>query len=122
MPGWPGRAPHPMPGCLPARGFTLATHHPHAHMPLEDCCALPCTLFTTMVEREPLILGPGPLFLPQQMTYVKQLEEYEEAVMRKRLEEMPEGGEWEVQRLGKGWGGARWGGVGRVTRAWWRRF
>ena len=32
------------------------------------------------------------LLLLQQMTYVKQLEEYEEAVMRKRLEEMPEGG------------------------------
>ncbi len=29
----------------------------------------------------------------QQMTYVKQLEDYEEAVMRKRLEEMPEAGE-----------------------------
>lgn len=27
------------------------------------------------------------------MTYVKQLEDYEEAVMRKRLEEMPEAGE-----------------------------
>lgn len=26
----------------------------------------------------------------KQMTYVKQLEDYEEAVMRKRLEEMPE--------------------------------
>lgn len=26
------------------------------------------------------------------MTYVKQLEEYEEAVMRKRLEEMPDAG------------------------------
>ena len=26
------------------------------------------------------------------MTYVKQLDEYEQAVMRKRLEEMPEGG------------------------------
>jgi hypothetical protein len=26
----------------------------------------------------------------QEMTYVKQLEDYEEAVMKKRLEEMPE--------------------------------
>ncbi|PSC67626.1 hypothetical protein C2E20_8723 [Micractinium conductrix] len=32
----------------------------------------------------------------KQMTYVKQLEEYEEAVMRKRLEEMPEG---EIDRM-----------------------
>ncbi|KAI7837399.1 hypothetical protein COHA_008766 [Chlorella ohadii] len=32
----------------------------------------------------------------KQMTYVKQLEEYEEAVMRKRLEEMPEA---EVERM-----------------------
>jgi hypothetical protein len=28
------------------------------------------------------------------MTYVKQLEDYEEAVMQKRLEEMPEAGDW----------------------------
>lgn len=28
--------------------------------------------------------------LRQEMTYVKQLEDYEEAVMKKRLEEMPE--------------------------------
>ncbi len=32
----------------------------------------------------------------KQMTYVKQLEEYEEAVMKKRLEEMPEA---EVERV-----------------------
>lgn len=32
------------------------------------------------------------------MTYVKQLEDYEEAVMRKRLEEMPEAGEREQRR------------------------
>ncbi len=32
----------------------------------------------------------------QEMTYVKQLEEYEEAVMRKRLAEMPEE---DVERL-----------------------
>lgn len=34
---------------------------------------------------------PSPFaMLPQQMTYVKQLEQYEEAVMRKRLEELTE--------------------------------
>ena len=30
------------------------------------------------------------LLIMQDMTYVKQLEDYEEAVLRKRLEEMPE--------------------------------
>ena len=34
--------------------------------------------------------------LTQEMTYVKQLEEYEEAVMKKRLAEMPEE---DVERL-----------------------
>lgn len=30
------------------------------------------------------------IFIMQQMTYVKQLEQYEDAVMRKRLDEMTE--------------------------------
>lgn len=43
------------------------------------------------------------------MTYVKQLEDYEEAVMRKRLEEMPESGEHRTHGRGVGWLGG--GGV-----------
>lgn len=34
--------------------------------------------------------GPHPPHRTQQMTYVKQLEAYEEAVMRKRVDEMTE--------------------------------
>ncbi len=44
----------------------------------------------------------------QEMTYVKQLEDYEEAVMQKRLDEMPQAererilGEIEQQKQGNG--------------------
>lgn len=56
------------------------------------------TFFNSKKKSVPLLLPlTPPSVLPpsrlQQMTYVKQLEEYEEAVMRKRLEEMPEQGE-----------------------------
>lgn len=36
------------------------------------------------------------MFVHQEMTYVKQLQDYEEAVMQKRLEELPE---TEVEKL-----------------------
>lgn len=54
---------------------------------------LPCAPASHMQRAQVQLTARSPLHphLPsQQMTYVKQLEQYEEAVMRKRVEEMTE--------------------------------
>ena len=91
------RCPRLPSGAL-AAPLAPTTPHPFNRAPPLHARTRPALLFPALPPSRLAandVYTPSPFFPPpavQQMTYVKQLEDYEEAVMRKRLEEMPEAG------------------------------